>query len=70
MGEKRNTCMILVGKAKGKRPVGLPRHMWEDNIKMDCRGIGWGDMDWIDLAQYRDQWRALENSVMNLKVLG
>jgi hypothetical protein len=57
MGEKRNACRILVGKPEGKRPLGRPRRMWEDNIRMDLREIGWGGIDWIDLAQDRDQWR-------------
>jgi hypothetical protein len=61
---KRNAYRILVGK----RPLGRPRHRWE-NIRMDLREIGWGGMDWIDLAQDRDQWRALVNTVMNLRVL-
>jgi hypothetical protein len=68
MGEKRNTCRILVGKPKGKRPLGRPRCRWEENIKIDLREIVWGGMDWIDLAQDRDQWRALVNTVMNLRV--
>jgi hypothetical protein len=51
-----------------KRPLGRPRHRWEDNIRMDLREIGWGAMDWIDLAQDRDQWRALVNTVMNLRI--
>jgi hypothetical protein len=68
MGEKRNACKILVGKPEGKRPLRRPRRRWEDNIRMDLRNIGWGDMDWIDLAQDRDQWRALVNTVMNLRV--
>jgi hypothetical protein len=57
-----------VGKPEKKRPLGRPRHRWEDNIRMDLREKGWGCMDWIDLAQYRDQWRALVNTVMNLWV--
>jgi hypothetical protein len=57
-----------VKKAEGKRPLGRSRRRWEDNIKMDLRGIGWGGMDWIDLAQDRDQWRALVNTVINLRV--
>jgi hypothetical protein len=68
MGAKRNACRILVGKPEKKRPLGRPRLRWEDNIIMDLREIGWGDMDWIDLAQDRDQWRALVNTVMNLRV--
>jgi hypothetical protein len=68
MGEKRNAYKILVGKAEGKRPLRKPRRRWEDNIKMDLREIGWGGMDWIDLAHDRDQWRALVHTVMNLRV--
>jgi hypothetical protein len=67
-GEKRNSRRILVGKPDGTRSLRRPRRRWEDNIKMDLRGIGWGGMDWIDLAQDRDQWRALVNTVMNLRV--
>jgi hypothetical protein len=62
--EKRNAYRILVGKPEGKRPI----HRWADNIKMDFREIGWDIMDWIDLAQDRDRWRALVNTVMNLRV--
>jgi hypothetical protein len=68
MGEKRNAYRVLVGKREGKRPLGRPRRRWEDNIKMDIREIGWGGMDWIDLAQDMDQWWALVNTVMNLRV--
>jgi hypothetical protein len=68
MGEKRSAYRVLVGKPEGKRPLGRPRRRWEDNIKMDLRNIRWGGMDWTDLAQDRDQWRALENTVMNLRV--
>jgi hypothetical protein len=57
-----------VEKSEGKRPLGRPRSKWEDNIRMDLREIGWGGMDWIDLAQDRDQWRALVNTVMKLRV--
>jgi hypothetical protein len=58
-GEKRNAYRILVGKPEGKRPLGRPRRRCEDNIRMDLRAVGYGGMDWIDLAQDRDQWRAL-----------
>jgi hypothetical protein len=57
-----------VGKPEGKRPLGRPRRGWEDSIKIDLREMGWDDMDGIDLAQDRDQWRALVNTVMNLRV--
>jgi hypothetical protein len=57
-----------VGKPEGKRPLGRPRRRWEYNIRMDVREIGWGGMDWIDLAQDRDGWRAHTNTVMNLRV--
>jgi hypothetical protein len=66
-GEKRNAYRILVGKTEGKRPSGRPRRKWVDNIKMYLREIELGGMDWIDLAQDRDQWRALVNTVMNLR---
>jgi hypothetical protein len=56
MGEKRNGYRILVGKPEGKRRVGRPRRKWMDSIKVDLREIGWDGMDWIDLAQDRDQW--------------
>jgi hypothetical protein len=58
-GEKRNAYRILVGKPEGKRPLGRPRHRWLDNIKTGLRGVRWDGVDWIDLAQDRDQWRAL-----------
>jgi hypothetical protein len=57
-----------VGKPEGKRPLGRPGRRWEDNIRMDLREIGWGSMDWLDLAQDRDQWRASVNTIMNLRV--
>jgi transcription termination factor 2 len=68
MGETRNACRTLVGKPEGKRPLGRPRRRWVDNIKIDLREIGLDGMDWIDLAQDRDQWRTLVNTVMNLRV--
>jgi hypothetical protein len=68
MGEKRNACRILVGKPEEKRPLGRARRKWVDNIKMDLREIGRDCMDYIDLAKDRDQWRALVNMVMNLRV--
>jgi hypothetical protein len=69
MGEERKVYKVLVGKPKGKRPPGRPRHRWEDGIRMDLREIGLGGVDWIRLAQDRDQWRAVVNAVMNLPVL-
>jgi hypothetical protein len=57
-----------VGKPEGKRPLGRPRRRCVDNIKIDLREIGWAGMDWIDLAQCRDQWRGLVNTVMNFRV--
>jgi hypothetical protein len=68
MGESGNAYRILVGKPEGKRPLGRLRRRWVDSIKMDVREIGWDGMDWIHLAQDRDQWRALVNTVMNLQV--
>jgi hypothetical protein len=74
MGRECNNCgeeeciYDIGGKAEGKRPLGRPRRMSVDNIKMDLREIGWDGMAWIDLAQDRDRWRALVNTVMNLRV--
>jgi hypothetical protein len=68
MGEKKNAYRILMGKPEGRRPLERPRRRWVDNIKMDLRELGWDGVDWIDLAQDRDQWRALVNTVMNLLV--
>ena len=59
---------VLLGKPEGKRPLGRPRHRWEGNIKMELKEVGCGRMDWIELAQVRDRWRALVNTVMNLRV--
>jgi hypothetical protein len=67
IGETKNAYRIFVGNSEGKRPLERPRHRWADNIKMDLREIGWDGMDWIDLAQDRDQWWALVNAVMNLR---
>jgi hypothetical protein len=67
-GEKRNVYRLLVGKSEGKRPLGRPRRRWIDNIKMDFLEIGVNVVDWIRLAQDRYRWRALVNSVMNLRV--
>jgi hypothetical protein len=58
----------LAGKPEGKRPLGRPRHRWVGNVKMDLRETGWGGMDWIHLAQDRDQWRALVNTELNHRV--
>jgi hypothetical protein len=66
--DKRNAYRILVGKPERKRPIGRPRRRWEDNNKMDLREIGWGGMYWIDLAQDRNNWRALVNATMNVRV--
>jgi hypothetical protein len=68
MGEKRIVYMLLVGKPEGKRPLGRPRSRWIYNIKMDLLEIGVSVVDWIGIAQDRYRWRALVNSVMNLRV--
>jgi hypothetical protein len=67
MGEKRNAYRILVGKPERKRPLGRLRCRWVKNIKMDLRKIEWDGVDWIDMAQDRDQWRVLVNTVLNLR---
>jgi hypothetical protein len=61
MGEERNVYRVLMGKPEGKRPHGRPRRRWEDRLRMDIREIGWGSVDWMQLAQDRDRWRALVN---------
>jgi len=67
MGEGRGVHRVLVGKPEGKRPLGRSRLRWEVNIKMDLREVGGGG-DWMELAQDRDRWRALVNTVMNVRV--
>jgi hypothetical protein len=67
-GEERGVHRVLVGKLEGKRPLGRPRHKWEDNIKMDVQEIGGGGGDWMELAQDRDRWRTLVSTVKNLRV--
>jgi hypothetical protein len=69
MGEERKVYKVLVGKPEGKRPLGRPRHRWEDGVRMDLVEIGLGCVDWIRLAQDRDRWRAVVSAVMNLQVL-
>jgi hypothetical protein len=68
MGEKRNAYRLLMGKPEGNRPLERPRLSWVDNIRMDPGEVGWGDVDWIGLAKDRNRWRALVNSVLNLRV--
>jgi hypothetical protein len=68
MGEGRGAYRILVGRPEVRRPLGRPRCRCEDNIKMDLQEVGWGGMDWINMAPDRDRWRALVNAVMNLQV--
>jgi hypothetical protein len=68
MGKMRGVYNILVGRPEGRRPLGRPRRRWEDNIKMDLTEIGFGNVDLIHLARYRNTWRALVNTVMNLRV--
>ena len=68
MGERRGVFRVLVGKRERERPFGRPRHRWEDNIAMDLQEVGCEVMDWIELAQDRDRWRALVNVLINLQV--
>jgi hypothetical protein len=68
IGEKRNAYRLLVGMSEGRRSLGTPTRRWLDNIGMDLVDVGWGDVDWIGLAQDRDRWRALVNSVLKLRV--
>jgi len=68
MGERRGVYRVLMGKPKGKRPLGRPRSRWEDNIKMDLQEMGCWGMDWIEFAQDRDRWREFVSAVMNIRV--
>jgi hypothetical protein len=68
MGAGRGVYGVLVGKTAGKRPLGRPSHRWEVNIKKDLQDVGCGGMDWIELAQEGDRWRALVNAIMNIWV--
>jgi hypothetical protein len=66
--EKKNAYRLLVRKSEGRRPLGRPRRRWLDNIRMDLVEVEWGDVDWIGLAQDRDRWRALVNSVLTPRI--
>jgi len=68
MGEGRGVYRVFVGKHEGRRPLGRPRRRWENNIRMDLREVGYGCVDWMELAQDRDRWRAIVSAVMNLRV--
>jgi hypothetical protein len=68
LGEKRNTYRLLVGKPEGRRRLERPRRRWVDNIRLNLVEVEWGDVDWIGLAQNKERWRALVNSVLNLLV--
>jgi hypothetical protein len=67
-GERRGVYRVFVGKPEGKRPLGRPRRRWEDNIEMNLRGVGCDGMDWIELAQDRERWRAPVNAVLNIRI--
>jgi hypothetical protein len=69
MGNERNVFKALVGKPEGKRPLTRPWRRWQDGIRIDLREIDWGSVEWVQLAQDRDRWRALVNTVKNLRVL-
>jgi ribosome biogenesis protein Nip4 len=69
MGARRGVCRVSVGKPEERRPLRRPRRRWEDNIKMHLQEAGSGDMDWLDLAQDRDRWRAVVNAAINFRVL-
>jgi hypothetical protein len=68
MGDRSGAYRVLVGEPEGRRQIGRPRCRWEDKTKMNLQEVGWGGMEWIDMAQYRDRWRVLVNAVMNLWV--
>jgi hypothetical protein len=68
MWEIRNAYKIVIRKLEGKKPLRIPRHRWKNNIRMDFREIGWEGVDWMHLAQDRDQWRAVVNTIMNFRV--
>jgi len=68
MGEKSGIYMVLVQKPEGKRPLGRPRHRWDNNIKMDLQEVGCGGMDWTELALDKDRWQALVSGVRNLQI--
>jgi hypothetical protein len=68
MGERRDVCRVLVGKPEGKRPLGRPRFRWKDIMKVNLQEVGCDGMDWIELAQDKDRWRALANAVMDIRV--
>jgi hypothetical protein len=67
-GGEEERVQVVVGEPEGRRPLGRPRRRRLDNIRMDLLEVGWGDVDWIGLAQDRDRWRPLVNSVLNLRV--
>jgi hypothetical protein len=67
MGLRRSVYKVLLGKPEGKRPLGRPRHRWEDNIKLDLQELVFGVMDWIELAQDRVRWRVVVNAVINIR---
>jgi hypothetical protein len=69
MGEGRGVYRVLVGKSEGRKPLGRPKHRWEVNITMDLREVRCGCVDWMELAQDRDRWRALASAAMNIRVL-